>query len=59
MTENVFQDDRVETTLVAEKSRFKRNTTDLWPEFVFLKQERCDYDIEKENYPENTVFYIN
>ena len=58
MTKNVFGDDRVETTLVAEKSSFKRNTTDLWPEF-FFKQQPSDYGTEKEDYPENTVFYIN
>ena len=35
------------------------NTTDLWPEFGFFKQQPCDYGTEKENYPENTVLYIN
>ena len=59
MTKNLFGDDRVETILVAEKSSFKRNTTNLWPEFGFFKQQTCDYGTEKENYPENTVFYIN
>ena len=59
MTKNFFGDGMVETTLVAEKSSFKRNTTDLWPKFCFFKQQPCDYGTEKENYPENTVFYIN
>ena len=55
MTKNVFGD----IILTAEKSSFKRNTTNLWPEFGFFKQQLCDYGTEKENYPENTVFYIN
>ena len=59
MTKNFFGDGMVETTLVAEKSSFKRNTTDLWPKFCFFKQQPCDYGTEKENYPENTVLYIN
>ena len=55
----VFGDNRVETTFTAEKSSFKRNTTNLWPEFVFFKQQPCDNGTEKENYPENTVLDIN
>ena len=55
----VFGDDRVETTLTAEKSTFERNTTDLWPEFSLFKQQPCDYGTKIENYPEITVFYIN
>ena len=54
MTKKVFGD----TTLTAEKSSFKRNTTDLWQEFGFFKQQPCDYGTEKENHPE-TVFYIH
>ena len=41
MTKNIFGDDRVVTTLIAEKSSFKCNTTDLWPEFGFFKQQPC------------------
>ena len=55
MTKTVFGD----TTLTAEKWSFKGNTTNIWPEFGFFKQQPCDYGTEKENYPENTVFYIN
>ena len=55
MIKNAFGD----TTLTAEKSSFKRNTTNLWPEFGFFKQQPCDYGMGKENQPESTVFYIN
>ena len=48
VTKKVFGD----TTLTAEKSSFKRNTTDLWQEFGFFKQQPCDYGTEKENHPE-------
>ena len=55
MIKNAFGD----TTLTVEKSSFKRNTTNLWPEFGFFKQQPCDCGTGKENYPESTVFYVN
>ena len=47
MTKNIFGDDRVVTTLITEKSSFKCNTTDLWPEFGFFKQQPCGLVLKK------------
>ena len=56
MVKNIFGNDRIETTLTAEKTTsFKRNTTDIWPSYSYFKQQPCD----KENMPEILVFYIN
>ena len=60
MTKSVF-DGRMETTITAEKDRnsFKRNSTDLLPNFGYLKQQACDFLVEKANMSEMTVFYVN
>ena len=54
---NIFSDNRVETTITAEKSSFKRNTIDIWPEYDYFKQQ--SFGIEKENFLENSIFYVN
>ena len=54
---NIFSDNRVETTITAEKSSFKRNTIDIWPEYDYFKQQ--SFGIEKENFRENSIFYVN
>ena len=56
---NIFGDNRVETTLTAEKTSFKRNTTDFWKEFGYFKQQPCDYGLDKENLLENSIIYLN
>ena len=35
-SKNIFGDNRVETTVTAEKTRFKRNTGDVWPSFSYF-----------------------
>ena len=60
MTKNVFNS-QMETTITAEKDcgGFKRSSTDLWPNYGYLKQQACDFSVEKANMPEKTAFYIN
>ena len=47
-TKSVF-DGRMETTITAEKdpNGFKRNSTDLWPSYGYLKQQACNFSVEK------------
>ena len=59
MVKNVFGDGRIETTVTSEKNSFKRNTTDVWPNYGFFKHQPCDFGVEKENIPENCLFYLN
>ena len=58
MVKNIFGNDRIETTLTAEKTMsFKRNTTDVCPSYGYFKQQPCDFGTDKENMPK--MFYIN
>ena len=59
MTKNIFCDNRVETAITAERISFQRNTVDLWPDYGYFEQYLCDFGIEKENFPENSIFYLN
>ena len=59
MTKNIFSDNRIETTLSAEKNSFKRNTTDIWKEFGYFKQQPYDFGVDKENLPKNSIIYLN
>ena len=60
MTKSVF-DSRMETNIIAEKdpNRFKRNSTDSWPNYRYFKQQACDFLIERAKMPEMTAFYVN
>ena len=58
MTKNIFSDNCVETAITAEKTSFKRNTVDVWPDYGCFKQQPCNFSIEKENFPENSIFYL-
>ena len=51
----------METTIIAEKdpNRFKRNSTDSWPNYRYLKQQACEFLIERAKMPEMTAFYVN
>ena len=58
LTKNIFEG-AVESTLTVEKfTSFKRNTTDIWKNYGYFKQQACDFSIEKANLPENTIIYI-
>ena len=52
MTKNIFSNNRVETEITAEKTSLKRNTVDVWPDYGY-------FGIEKENFPEKSIFYLN
>ena len=59
MTKTIFSDNRVETAITAKKTSFKSNTIDVWPDYGYFKQQPCDFGIEKEHFPENSIFYLN
>ena len=60
MTKNIFGEGRVETIISAEKTTsFKRNTTDVWQKYCYFNQTPCEFSTEKDNMPENSIFYIN
>ena len=59
MTKNIFWDNKIETTTTAEKTSFKRSTTDVWKEYRYFKQQPCDYGLDKENLPKNSIIYLN
>ena len=45
--------------MTAEKTSFKRNTVDFWPKYSYYKQQVCDYGVDNENMPENSIIYLN
>ena len=59
MSKNIFGDNRIETFVTAEKTSFKRNTVDIWPNYGYFKQQPCDYGVDKENMPENSIICVN
>ena len=58
MVKNIFSNNRIESTLTAEKSSFKRNTAEVWKEFGHFKQQPCDFGMDKENLPENSIIRV-
>lgn len=38
ISKSIFPDNMVDTTITAEKTSFKRNTVDVWPDHVYLRQ---------------------
>ena len=61
MTKNIaLPEQNIQTTIVA--TRFEsgngKNTTCVWPGLSF-KEQTCDFGMEKENYPENSMIYVN
>ena len=59
MSKNIFCENWVETAVIGEKISFKRNTVDVWPSYGYFQQQACDYDVDKENMPENSIIYMN
>ena len=54
----------IETTIVA--SRFDdngqsqvTNCTSIWSEHQSFKQQPCDFHMDRDNFPENSIIYIN
>ena len=60
MTKSVF-DGKTETTITSEKSpiEVKQNRTYVWPKFGFFNEQNCDFCLEKGNFPELTMLYLN
>ena len=59
MSKSIFPDNMVDTTITAEKTSFKRNTVDVWHDYGYLRQQPCDFGIDKENMTENSTKYVN
>ena len=54
-------DKNIETTIVATKfeNGNGKNTTCVWPEYGYFKQQPYGFGMEKENFPENSINYLN
>ena len=37
----------------------KPKSVNMWKDFCFFGSEICEFNIEKVNMPENTLFYVN
>ena len=57
----VLPDKNIETIIVATKfeNGNGKNTTCAWPEYGYFKQQPCDFGMEKENFPENSIIYLS
>ena len=49
MAKNLFSNNRVETTVTAENTSFKRNAVDIWPHYGYFGQQPCNFGIDKDN----------
>ena len=56
MSKNIFSDNKVEISITAEKTSFKRNNVDVWPDYGYFKQQPCDFDIEKITFLKIVLF---
>ena len=59
MTKTIFSDNRVKTAITADKTSFKRNTVDVWPDYGYFKQQPYDFSVEKGNLSGNSIYYVN
>ena len=51
---------RTEMFLLTNPSEKKKSkSVSMWKDFGFLGSEICEFNIEKVNMPENTLFYVN
>ena len=57
----LFFDQTIETTLVGTKfeNGNKKNATNIWSEHGYFKQQTCDFGLDKENFPESSLIYLN
>ena len=57
----VFPDKSIEITITATEfeNGNGKNTCCVWPEHGYFKQQPCDFGMDKENFPENSIIYIN
>ena len=51
----------IEITIVATISENGngKNTTCVWSEYGYFKRQPRDFHLDKENYPENSILFIN
>ena len=62
LTKNIpLPEQNIETTIVETKfeNGNGKNTTCVWPDNRYFKQQPCDFHTIKENFPENSILYIN
>ena len=62
MTKTIaLPEQNIKTTIVATISEngSGKNTTCVWSEYGYFKPQLCDFHLDKENYPENSILYIN
>ena len=51
---------RTEMSLLTNPSEKKKSkSVSMWKDFGFFGSEICEFNIEKVNMPENTLFYVN
>ena len=62
LTKNIaLHEKNIDTTIVATKfeNGVGKNSCAVWPDNSYFKQQPCDFHLDKENIPENSIFYIN
>ena len=62
MTKNlVLPEKNTETTIVATKfeNGNGKNIACVWPQYMYFKQTLCDFGMEKENFPDNSIIYVS
>ena len=50
---------RTEMFLLTNTSEKKPKSVSMWKDFGFFGSGICEFNIEKVNMPENTLFYVN
>ena len=50
---------RTEMSLSTKTSEKKPKSVSMWKDFGFFGSKICEFNIEKVNMPENTLFYVN
>ena len=57
----VLSDKSIETHL--QKLNFGngngKSTTFVWPEYGYFKKQLCNFGMKKENFPKNSIIYVN
>ena len=41
------------------KTCFLKKKKCIWPEYRYFQQQPCEFHMDKENYPENSILYLN
>ena len=61
LTKNIaLPEQNIQTSIVATKTmdNSKTNGNVIWPEFGYFGQQGSDLHLDKENMPENSIFFI-